>query len=424
MATTDDQVTMDDYLAIIRAKEGGSRRGSVTFLPEPVPYERKHTIISVDDHLVEPPDMFEGRLPSKFDDRVPRIVEKDGGEHWLFEDNLIVNVGFNATAGRPTEEWSMEPTRFSEMRRGCWDIHARVKDMDLDGVQASLNFPSFLAGFAGTKFSKAKDQEFGLAVTRAWNDWHIEEWAAPYPDRIIPVQITWLSDPEIAAQEIRKNAERGFKAVSFSEDPTGHGLPSIYSRHWDPFLAACEETDTVVCLHIGSSTRTPGVRADAPLIVPVNVLLLNAYLAAADWVWSEVPLRFPNIKIAMSEGGASWVLSMFDRLNYVYKRHAGWALEPEQAERWKRSDVTPAEAFLRNFWFCTFDDPSAMRNLDVIGAHNVMLESDYPHSDGTWPHTQAVAEALVGHLPREEAELITYKNASRLFRHEVPAHIS
>ena len=160
----------------------------------------------------------------------------------MYEDGFYPQVGLNAVAGRPKAEWSMEPARFDEMRRGCYDIEARVADMDLDGVYATLCFPSLIAGFAGTIFASSKDPELGLACLRAWNDWHIDEWAGPHPDRIIPLQLAWLQDPEIAAADVRRNAERGFKAVSFPENPVDLGLPSMHTDHWDPFLRACEET--------------------------------------------------------------------------------------------------------------------------------------------------------------------------------------
>ena len=130
----------------------------------------------------------------------------------------------------------MEPARFDEMRRGCWDIDARIADMDLAGIWASLNFPSLIAGFSGTVFWKSDDPELGLAVLRAWNDWHLEVWAGAYPDRIIPLQLPWLADPQLAVEELRRNAARGFKAVSFPELPAQCGLPSLHTGVWDPFL--------------------------------------------------------------------------------------------------------------------------------------------------------------------------------------------
>src|SRR5258708_296726 len=110
------------------------------FLPEPTPREVKYTVISVDDHLVEPPDMFEGRLPAAMQERAPRIVENRHGQQlWEFDGQKFTQVGMNAVAGRRPETVKVEPFRFEQMRRGCWDIDARIKDMDLNGVWASLN---------------------------------------------------------------------------------------------------------------------------------------------------------------------------------------------------------------------------------------------------------------------------------------------
>src|SRR5919108_6038920 len=167
----------------------------MALLPDPTPRERQHILISVDDHVIEPPDMFDGRLPAALADRAPKIVETDGRQVWRYEDREYPNIGLNAVIGRPKEEWSMEPARFDEMRRGAWDIDARIADMDLAGIYASLNFPSFLPGFSGQRLQQTTtDPELALACTRAWNDWHLEAWAGTHPDRIIPCQIPWLLD--------------------------------------------------------------------------------------------------------------------------------------------------------------------------------------------------------------------------------------
>ena len=197
----------------------------MALLPDPDPRQRQHVVISVDDHVIEPPEMFVGRLPTALADRAPKVVETDDGRQvWRYEGREYPNIGLNAVIGRPRDEWSMEAARFDEMRRGCWDIDARIHDMDLAGIWASLNFPSLIAGFAGTVFWKSDDLELGLAALRAWNDWHLEVWAASYPDRIIPLQLPWLADPQLAPEEIRRNAARGFKAVSFPELPAQCGI--------------------------------------------------------------------------------------------------------------------------------------------------------------------------------------------------------
>ena len=184
-------------------------------------------------------------------------------------------------------EYGFEPARFDEMRRGAWDIHARVKDMDLNGVYASLNFPSFLPGFAGQRLQQVTDdRDLAMASVRAWNDWHIEAWAGAYPDRIIPCQLPWLLDPEVGAKMIHENAERGFHAVTFSENPAMLGLPTIHSGYWEPLMAACADTGTVVNLHIGSSGTSPSTTDDAPPDVQGVLFFAYAISAAVDWLYS------------------------------------------------------------------------------------------------------------------------------------------
>ena len=303
------------------------------------------------------------------------------------------------------------------MRRGCYDVQARVHDMDLDGVYATLCFPSLIAGFAGTIFAKSNDAELGLACLRAWNDWHIDEWAGPHPDRIIPLQLAWLPDPEIAAADVRRNAERGFKAVSFPENPVDLGLPSMHTEHWDPFLRACEETQTVVCLHNGSSSWTAARSPGAPLELYTSLFSVNAMVAAADWLWARIPTRFPEIRVAFSEGGIGWVPMLIDRIDYVLEHSA------VGSNGWDDPNLAPTDALRRNFWFCTIDIPSTMSLREHIGIDHISLESDYPHADSTWPDTQARALAGLGDFTPEEVRKVTWQNASKLFRHPVPAEL-
>src|SRR5258707_1255599 len=175
----------------------------MALLPDPEPRQRQHVLISVDDHVIEPPDMFVGRLPSALADRAPKVVESD-------------------------------------------------------------------------------DRELGLAVLRAWNDWHLEVWAGSYPERIIPLQLPWLADPQLAVEEIRRNAARGFKAVSFPELPAQCGLPSLHTGVWDPFFAACQETDTVVCLHTGSAQWAPIPSFDTPFETITTLFPVNCLVACSD----------------------------------------------------------------------------------------------------------------------------------------------
>lgn len=394
------------------------RPQKATFLPDPDRQSRWCTLISVDDHLVEPAHLFEGRMPAAFADRAPRVaLDDEGMEYWLYDDQRHYKVGLNAVVGRPPDELSFEPTRFDEMRRGAWDIAARIHDMDLNGVYASLNFPSSLAGFAGQRYQLGvSDPELALSVVRAANQWHLEEWAGTYPGRIIPCQLPWLLDPEVAAKEVRANATRGFRAMTFPELPERLGLPSLHTGYWDPLMGACAETGTVVCLHVGSSSSAPTTSSDAPADTIAVLFFGWAMFSAVDWLYSRLPVRYPDLRICLSEGGLGWVAGLMDRLDHVgrYQQMYG---------TWEGIDLTPREVLSRNFWFCTIDDPSALEQRHLIGIDHILLESDYPHQDGTWPHTQGILREQIGHFPAEEVRRLTWQNAADLFDFAVPVAV-
>jgi predicted TIM-barrel fold metal-dependent hydrolase len=409
------------------------------FLIDPEPRTRYYTVISVDDHLVEPPDVFERREPEKYRGRFPRVVElekgvtysrkhsdlppltiqEEGRQAWLYEDRVYLQIGLNAVVGyQDHSRLRSEPAAFSEMRPGCYDINARIRDMDINGIWASVNFPSQITGFAGTVFSDSTDPALGQAVMRAWNDWMFEEWYGAHPDRIIPLGVTWLADPDVGAAEIRRNAARGFTALSFPEMPHRLGYPPIHDEYWEPIIQACAETGTVICLHVGSSGMLP-LPPDGPRFEK-NTTLFPALslLACVEWLWSGVPARHPELQIALSEGGIGWVPMLVDRLEFL-TGHAG---KTADYEKWV-GGRTPAEILASNFHFCSIDDPSALGLLDRIGVDHVMLEVDYPHSDTTWPDTQETLRTSFSGIPTLTPETIrklTCENAARLFRHPLP----
>jgi hypothetical protein len=369
-------------------------------------------LISVDDHLVEPPDMFTGRLPARFQDQAPRVVGNANGRYnWAFGGSSSASLTTAATVGRPLRERDAEPGSFDEVRPGTYNVHERVKDMNVAGVLASLNFPSF-PRFCGQLFSDVAKTEpdLALAVLRAYNDWHIGEWAAAYPDRFIPCAIGPLWDAELMAAELRRVSALGVHAMSFSMNPYQLGLPSLHDPSWDPMWAACDELDIVVCLHIGSNSMMVQTSPDAPAIVRATCSAINIYPTAADLVWSRVLKEFPNITFALSEGGIGWIPYFLERVDFEYEHQIAWHDEhPFLGE-------LPSTRFKERIVTCFVEDVVGVENLHHLNLDNVTWECDYPHPDSSWPlAAESAAKSLASIQDRSIIDKLTHRNAMRIF---------
>jgi predicted TIM-barrel fold metal-dependent hydrolase len=394
-------------------------------------------LISVDDHVLEPGHVWQDRMPAKYREAAPRLVRDADGEAWLYGGNRMVTPGLGAVAGKSREEFSFEPITYDEMRPGCYDSVARLEDMNRAGVLASLCFPSF-PRFCGQVFHEAADRDLALLCVQAYNDWMIDEWCGRAPGRYIPLTIIPLWDPVLAAAEVRRTAARGSRAVSFSENPALLGLPTIHSRegHWDPFMAACEETNTVICMHIGSSSKRYTMSDESPMLVTMSwappLMIAGAMI---EWIFSPVVRKYPGIKVALAEGGIGWMPFFLDRCTQVVNKHRYWIGSGDvkhdslsgRVEVIKEASVdlegfSVIETFRRNIYGCFIDDIYGVRNIDAIGVDNVMIETDYPHSDSTWPNCLEHASKQLEGLPDEHRYKIMRGNAERLFRF-VPAEV-
>jgi predicted TIM-barrel fold metal-dependent hydrolase len=373
-------------------------------------------LVSVDDHVVEPPDMFDGHIPARYRDQAPKVVTKaDGTDAWVFEGQEATNVGLNAVAGRPPDEYGVEPTRFDEIRPGCFDIHERIRDMNANGVLASMNFPSY-PQFCGQYFARADDKDLALAVLRAYNDWHVDEWCGTYPGRMIPLALPPIWDPHLMAEEIRRVARKGCHAVTFSENPEKLGYPSLHDEHWDPFWAACSDENTIVCLHIGSSSQVVITSLDAPVDTMMTLQPMSIVQAAADLVWSPVLRRFPELTFALSEGGIGWIPYFLERVDRVYRQHRAWTHQDF-------GDRLPSEVFLERIVTCVIDDAFGIENRSELNVDMITWECDYPHSDSTWPLAPETVGVYLDDVPDDEVAKVTHENALRLFSFDAFAHL-
>jgi predicted TIM-barrel fold metal-dependent hydrolase len=388
-------------------------------------------IISVDDHVVEPPTLWTDRLPAKYQDRCPR-VERDkarfsfeGGvfsyergvedgewcDWWIYDDLVYPFPKLSAAVG--FDDLDVTPTTFDEIRPGCWIQSERLADMDANHVEASVCFPNTLPRFAGQAFYERADKELALLCVQAYNDWMLDEWSAgDGKGRLLPLSIIPLWDAELAAAEVRRTADKGAIGIAFSENPHPLGLPSVHDkgRFWDPLFRACEETGTVVCMHIGSSSRMPATSPDAPFIVSSTLTFSNAMGSMLDFIFSGTLERFPELVIAYSEGQVGWMPYVIERADKLW------------AERGDNSFGTslphkPSSYLHHRVYGCVFDDEVGLRNRDLVGMDQICFETDYPHADSTFPHSKKVAADIVTQAGMSEEE--TWKflrgNAIRCF---------
>jgi predicted TIM-barrel fold metal-dependent hydrolase len=365
-------------------------------------------IISADDHVTEPPDMWTNRLPEQLRDIGPRVVRRktnvvypngkpsavastdDTGvwcDWWLYESVEMPFILPSASAGMTSVDFT--PITYDDIRPGCWKVAERLQDMDVNHVDASVCFPNVVPRFCGQTFLEAQDKDLALLCVKAYNDWMIEEWCGgDAHGRLIPLTLVPLWDAEAAAAEVLRCAALGSYAIAFTESPHALGMPSMHSGYWEPLFAACNETETIINLHIGSSSKAPITSPDAPHAITSTLWFQNAAGAMADYLVSGVFERYSNLKIALSEAQVGWMPYVLERLDKIWEGR-----DHESSMGLKLAK--PPSAYARDHVFgCIYDDESGLNARDVIGMDQIMFEVDYPHQDGTFPHTKDVATRI------------------------------
>jgi predicted TIM-barrel fold metal-dependent hydrolase len=367
-------------------------------------------LISVDDHIAEPADMFEAHVPAKYREYTPRVeTDERGDQQWWYGELKGRNLGLNAVAGKPRELFNVNPSRYDHMRPGCFDVHERVRDMSAGGQLAGLNFPNW-TGFSGQVLNQGPDPEVNLVMIHAYNDWHVDEWCGAYPERFIPCGILPLWDPELAAKEVRRLAAKGCHAVTFSENPEALNMPSIHSGNWDPLFAACDDVGTVLCCHVGSSSKASSTTSDAPASVPMTLSSTMSVYTLGDLMWADFWWKFPTLRFSLTEGDIGWIPYFLQRAEHVQDRHSGWTKHDFPDGK------GPRDVFLERILCCFINDAVGVKLIDLYNVDNVCWESDYPHSDSSWPDAPEILEPLLADLSDTQIDKITHENAMRHYQ--------
>jgi predicted TIM-barrel fold metal-dependent hydrolase len=379
-------------------------------------------LISVDDHILEPPNVWVDRVAAKDRDRAPHMETVDGMDYWVYDGKRYPSSGLSAVAGKSKEEFSPEPLPYSEMRPGCYDPKARLEDMDRAGILASLCFPT-ITRFCGQLFMEASDREFGFELMQHYNDWIVEDWCGAAPGRYIPLMLIPMWDPPLAAREMERMAAKGVTAFAFSENPAPIGLPTIHDRdrYWDPVMAAANEIGMVASMHVGSSSQVPQIAPDSPFMANLAWGAIRTSGAMLSWIFSGLFTRFPNLKIALSEGEIGWMPYFLERAEQVLDKQRFWVQKGQKFMDHATTDVdmdtvNVRELFRGHVFGCFIEDHHGIASIDEIGEDNIMCETDYPHSDSTWPNCITAVKKLIGHLPAETQYKLLRANAEKLYR--------
>ena len=335
-----------------------------------------------------------------------RVIEVDGGRQmWTFEGRLHPTIGLNAVAGKDPKDFGVDPVRFDEMLPGCYDVAARVRDMDLDGVHTQMCFPSF-PGFAGSTLLGADDKGLATACVSAWNDFILDEWCAYEAGRFIPMVLIPFWDVAASVAEIQRVAAKGAKAISFTESPHGIGLPSYPLRPLgsDARRGPRRRPAAVPPLR---QRRRPPFAPDAPFAVGDRVVRhQRAVRDRRSPALAGVP-QVPAPACRPLEGGIGWLPYVLERTDYTWERH-----------RWYtgvNTEVRPSDLFRDHIFGCFIVDDAGLAMRDLIGVDSIMFEGDYPHSDSNFPATRKTLEHSLAGVPDEQARQIAEDNARRVF---------
>jgi predicted TIM-barrel fold metal-dependent hydrolase len=398
-----------------------------------------YRLISADSHVNEAPDLWEARLPARLRERGPRLVRGDDGQdRWVAEGVPPTPLMWATNAaGQRRDDGAFEDHEMTipreEMVKGSYDPHARLADMDLDGVDAEVLYPGPFGGLGtGGGVASLPDPELRAASIRAYNDW-MSEFCAVAPERLIGLALIRLEEPEFAETEIERVAALGLRGGVINSMPDMAGAPPLFSPAYERVWAKAEEVGFSLSLHIGQSRslaplveaasrgadRAPGGSGGNVLSATgsgtglaemfFTMMCLDMAEPVSLLIFSGVLERHPGLRFAIAESGIGWIPFVLERMDYTFNSH----------RLWMKSVITrkPSDYFHDSF-AATFqqDDQTGLLARHITGVRNLMWASDYPHTDSTWPHSQKVVESLFADVPEDERDLVVAQNALRFYR--------
>ena len=369
-----------------------------------------YRIISSDDHIFEPPDLWTSRIEPKFRDRAPHMWHREGDKtDWWVCDGLK-GSGAGASGSQPglRFEDSDEITvggSFSRVPLGGYIPEEHVKDMDIDGIDVSLMYPT-----AGLFLYSVKDGELLNAVFHAYNNW-IAEFCSPYPNRLKGIAMLNIDEVQVGIRELERCAKLGLAGAMISVYPTPDR--TYDSPEYEPLWAAARDLRIPLSLHIGTNRAGPGdTFVDTEEVGAATYTNVDHWvrMSLAHMIFSGVFERYPKLHVGSIEMELSWVPHFLDRLDYNYTQRpktGKWHIYGE--------DMMPSDYFHRNVFLGFQEDHLGIRDRHIIGVDNLLWGSDYPHVEGTFPYSREVLEEILADCTEEEKAKIVGRNAQRIY---------
>ncbi|MBI2799923.1 MAG: amidohydrolase [Gammaproteobacteria bacterium] len=380
-----------------------------------------YSIIDVDTHVTEVPDLWSKRVPARMRDSAPRVeTDSAGRQWWWLGQHRLVPVGLTATAG--VGDFKSPPKDYAGLHPGAFDADARLKYMDDMGIWAMVMYPN-VGGFGAQEFLRLGDPELMLTCVKVYNDWQTE-WAAADSRRLLPITSTPFWDVAAAVTEIRRCATMGHRGILFTGEPQSLGQPLLGDRHWDPLWEVAVELDLPISFHIGSGNMEAGLLRDKiktygrmAAFAELSVdLFMNNGRQLCDLLMSGVLARYPTIKFISVESGIGWIPFVLEALDYQF---VGNRVSEDRPE----FDRLPSEYFARNVYACYWFEQTAPRRLiDKVGVDNILFETDYPHPTSLFgDEVQRRITSGLGDCDPVTRHKILWENGARLYKVEGPA---
>jgi predicted TIM-barrel fold metal-dependent hydrolase len=369
-----------------------------------------YRIISSDNHVVEPPDLWTNRIDAKFRGREPRVVRlEDGSDRWFTDGIKGQTMAGGAQPGVRFEQ----PENlgglftFEDVRPGGYIPEEQVKDMDTDGIDVSIVYPT-----VGLQlFCTVTDSELLSATFRAYNDW-IAEFCRPFPNRLKGIAMVNVDDVQDGVSELQRSANMGLVGAMITIYP--HENTPYDSPVYEPLWAAAQDLGMPLSLHITTNRPGPGQQyMDLPNAKLSFFCNTDHWvrMSLADMIYSGVFERYPKLMVGSVEQELSWVPHFLDRLDYNYTQRAAGG----RSYRFK-GDALPSDFYYSNVFLGFQEDGMGIRDRHVIGVDNIQWGSDYPHAESTFPRSREIIEEILVDCTDEEKVKIVGGNAAKVYR--------